>query len=108
LQVRSSELAISANSYSNGTIKARLPGAIFKFPNVSAASLLTFSSVIPVAASHVPAAISPINLSIHLCYDAILSFSVALFVSLSEIVQRISSDASRVSILEETNWFTSS
>jgi hypothetical protein len=76
---------------------------MFKFPSVSAANLLTFSSVIPEAASQAPAAISPINLSIHLYYEAILNFNAALFVSLSEIVHKISSEASLVSTFEDTN-----
>ena len=95
LQVFSSEEAIKASSCSNGTIKALFDGAKLRLASVSAASFEIFSSL----AVSEPVATSPISRSMHLCYDAILTFKAEV-VSLSEIVQRISRQPSRVSTLE--------
>ena len=101
LHVFSSEAATKASSCSNGAIRARFFGARLRFAKVSAASFDIFSSFVVKE----PVAIRPISLSIHRCYEAIFSFS-SEFVSLSEIVQSISRQPSRVSKFELTRRLT--
>ena len=101
LHVFSSEAATKASSCSNGAIRARFFGARLRFAKVSAASFDIFSSFVVKE----PVAIRPISLSIHRCYEAIFSFSSEL-VSLSEIVQSISRQPSRVSKFELTRRLT--
>ena len=101
LHVFSSEEAIKASSCSNGAIKARLEGARLRFAKVKAASFDIFSSLVV----RDPVAISPIRRSMHLYCDAMRTFR-AEAVSLSEIVQRISRQPSRVSMFGLTSRFT--
>ena len=95
MQVFSSDEAINASSCSKGTINALFDGAKLRLARVRAASFEIFSSL----AVSEPVATSPISRSMHRYYDAILTFNAEV-VSLSEIVQRISRQPSRVSTLE--------
>jgi len=109
LLVRSSQLAIKASSCSYGAMRLLLAGAMFKFAKVKALNFAIFSSVTvgltpcKPTESLLPAAINPINLSMHLYCCAILTLRLELE---SDIVQRISSTPSLVSMLGLTNKLT--